>query len=82
MTQKTSNNFCEASDKNIQECDNARNQASKIQCNGAFKEMMNEVHNEMDIEMDCVSPEEHEAAAEQNNGTHQEWFYSTAPNPA
>ena len=36
--------------------------------------MMNEVCNELDIKMDCVAPKEHEATAECNNGTHQEWF--------
>ena len=36
-----------------------------------FEEMMNKVHNEMNIKMDCVAPEEHQAAAAQNDGTCQ-----------
>ena len=35
---------------------------------------MDKVRDNVNVEMECVAPEEHEAAAERNNGTMQEWF--------
>ena len=64
MKSKKSNVFHEAIDKIVRKCNNNGHQVVKIRCNNTFQELMDAVCDTVNIEMECVAPEEHKAAAE------------------
>ena len=45
-----------------------------IRCDDKHDAMCTDMQDKLDIHMECVASGEHEAAAECNNQTVQEWF--------
>ena len=69
MKSKQSNVFCEAVDATVCKGDNDGHQVAEICCDNTFSKLMDDVQDNMNTEMECVAPEEHEAAAERNDRT-------------
>ena len=53
-------------DKIMREYNGAGLTITEIRCNGAFKSIMNDVKDDMDIEMDYTTPGDHQPEAERN----------------
>ena len=64
MKCKKSNAFHKAIDESIRKHNNDGCQVTKIRCDNAFQELMDAVRDNVNVEMECVAPEEHKAAAE------------------
>ena len=64
--------FCKALDEMPQVHNKGGFKFQRIECDRAFESIMNEVSDKLDIEMDCVSAQDHVGTAEHNIGTLKE----------
>ena len=67
LKSKESETFHEAMDSTACKHNNDGYQVTEIWCDNAFSKLMDVARDDMNVEMECVAPEEHEAAAEGNN---------------
>ena len=73
---KKTKDFYNALDTTIHKYNHAGFQVQKIHCNNEYKSLMEPVKDKMSIDIGYAAPGEHESAAERNNRTIQEWYWT------
>ena len=63
----------ESSDEMLRECNHAGFTTSEMWCDQEHSGMMDQIKDDLNTDMNCANPQDHESDAERNNGTIKDW---------